>query len=465
MALLEGKPMSNVDAAWLHMESDTNLMLIAGVMSFYEKLDFEELKELIEDRFLSFDRFRQKVVLSPVPGIGPRWVDDPHFNLRFHLQKSALPEPGGRKELQELVSTLMSTPLDYSKPLWHFQYVENFGSGSAVIVRIHHCIADGIALVRVLLGLTDDSPKGSPQVRRKRRRRRPLGGGFWLPEVVNDAVYSARKMAGRVVDASYEALTNPARAAQLVSEGAKGAGVLARLATMPADPDSLFKGDLCTAKRCAWSEVLPLDEVKAYSKSQGATINDVLLAGVTGALRRYMIGRKSNVEGLNLRAVVPVNLRPESDIIKLGNRFGLVFLALPIGVADRGERLRELKKRMDAIKASLEPIVIYALLNAVGLTGPQVESVALKLFGSKATAVMTNVPGPREEIYLAGKAMRSMMFWVPQSARLGLGVSILSYAGQVRLGVATDSGLVPDPQSIIDAFQEEMREMMGNDSS
>jgi diacylglycerol O-acyltransferase len=465
MALLEGKPMSNVDAAWLHMESDTNLMLIAGVMAFYERIEFSELKELIEDRLLSFDRFRQKVVLSSVPGVGPRWVDDPYFNLRFHLQKSALPDPGGRDELQELVSTLMSTPLDYSKPLWHFQYVENFGSGSAVVVRIHHCIADGIALVRVLLGLTDDSPQGSPKARRTRRRRRPLGGGFWLPEVVNDAVYSARKIAGRVVDKSYEALTNPARAAQLLSEGAKGTGVLARIATMSADPDSLFKGALCTAKRCAWSEVMPLDRVKAYSKTQKATINDVLLAGVTGALRRYMIGRKSDVEDLNLRAVVPVNLRPESDIVKLGNRFGLVFLALPIGMADRGERLRELKKRMDAIKASSEPIVIYALLNAVGLSGPKIESVALKLFGSKATAVMTNVPGPREEIYLAGKAMRSMMFWVPQSARLGLGVSILSYAGQVRLGVVTDSGLVPDPQSIIDAFQEEMEEMMTDGNS
>ncbi|HSO21689.1 MAG TPA: WSD1 family O-acyltransferase, partial [Chondromyces sp.] len=133
---------------------------------------------------------------------------------------------------------------------------------------------------------------------------------------------------------------------------------------------------------------------------------------------------------------------------------------LPVGLADRSERLTELKRRMDAIKRSSEPMVIYGLLNAVGLTGPRIESMVLQLFGSKATAVMTNVPGPREELYMAGKAMRSMMFWVPQSARLGLGVSILSYAGQVRLGVATDSGLVPDPQSIIETFQEEMAAMM-----
>jgi WS/DGAT/MGAT family acyltransferase len=354
----------------------------------------------------------------------------------------------------------MSTPLDFSKPLWQFLYVENYRGGSAVVAKIHHCIADGIALVRVLLSLTDDSPTGSPKTRRTLRRRKPLGGGFWLPEVVNDAVYSVGRITARMVDKTLETLTDPARAAQMVVEGAKGTGILARLATMPADPETIFKGELTTAKRVAWSEVMPLADVKAYSKSVGATINDVLLAGVTGAIRRYMLGRKAEVDGLNIRAVVPVNLRPDSEIIKLGNKFGLVFLALPIGVADRGERLVELKKRMDKIKKSSEPWVIYAILNAVGLTGPKIESVALQLFGSKATAVMTNVPGPREEIYLAGKAMRSMMFWVPQSARLGLGVSILSYAGQVRLGVATDSGLVPDPQTIIEAFQEEMKSMM-----
>jgi WS/DGAT/MGAT family acyltransferase len=464
MALFGGKPMSTVDAAWLHMEDPTNLMIITGVMSFYDTLDFGDLKELIEDRLLPFSRFRQKVVLSAVPGVGPRWVEDEKFNLHSHLQRVALPDPGGQDELQEMVSTLMSTPLDFSKPLWQFQYIENYRGGSAVVARLHHCIADGIALVRVLLSMTDDSPKGTPVSRRTRRTRKPLGGGFWLPEVVNEAVYSVGKITGRFLDKTAETLSSPRKTAEFVTESAKGAGVLARLSTMPADKDTIFKGQLCTRKLCAWSKIMPLDRVKACAKSHGATINDLLLAGVTGALRRYMEGRKAPADGLDIRAVVPVNLRPESDIIKLGNRFGLVFLSLPVGIPDRLERLHELKRRMDAIKASSEPLVIYGLLNAVGLTGPRVESVALQLFGSKATAVMTNVPGPREEIYLAGKPMRSMMFWVPQSAKLGLGVSILSYAGQVRLGVATDSGLVPDPESIITAFQDEMEEML-NESS
>ena len=461
MALLPGEPMSNVDAAWLHMEDRTNLMIITGVLSFDDKLDFAKLKELIEDRLLGYDRFRQLVVEPSVPLAGPRWVEDEFFNLKSHLQRVALPDPGGQEELQEMVSTLMSTPLDPTKPLWQFQYIENYRNGSALVARIHHCIGDGIALVRVLLGMTDDSPKGSPKVRRSRRQRKPLGGGYWLPEVVEDTLYSVRRATGKMVEGTIETLANPARIAEVVGESAKGTGVLGRLALMPGDPDTIFKGALGTAKRCAWSEVLPLDDVKAASKKAGATINDVLLSGVAGALRRYLLARDEEVpDDLDLRAIVPVNLRPEEMIEELGNRFGLVFLALPVGIEDRSERLAELKTRMDAIKNSTEAAATYVVLNALGTASAAVEGQAVRFFGSKATAVMTNVPGPRQQLYLAGKPMRSMMFWVPQAAHLGLGVSILSYFGQVRLGVASDVGLVPDPGAIIEAFQEEMAETL-----
>lgn len=457
MGLLPGEAMSNVDAAWLHMEDRTNLMVITGVLSFYEKLEFAKLKEVIEDRFLCYDRFRQIVVESSLPMVGPRWVEDKYFNLRSHLQRVALPDPGGQEELQEMVSTLMSTPLDSTKPLWQFLYIENYRGGSALVGRIHHCIGDGIALVRVLLGMTDDSPTGSPKMQRTRRRRAPLGGGPWLPEVVNDALYSVRRATGKMVEGTVETLLDPVRAAGIAGEGVKATGVLGRLALMPADPMTALKGDLGTAKRCAWSQVLALDEVKSLSKETGATINDVLIAGVTGALRRYLISRGEELNPkLNIRAIVPVNLRPDDAVEKLGNRFGLVFLALPVGLEDRAERLQELKLRMDAIKSSTEAVVTYAVLNALGAASSAIEGQAVKFFGSKATAVMTNVPGPRQEIYLAGKAMRSMMFWVPQAAHLGLGVSILSYAGQVRLGVVTDAGLIPDPAALIEAFQEEM---------
>ncbi len=452
------QPMSNVDAAWLRMEDPTNLMTITGVLSFADRLDFNEVKALIEDRLMGYDRFRQRVVQ---PRFGrPRWEEDPHFNLRSHLLRVALPEPGGKRELQEMVSNLMSTPLDFSKPLWQFQFIENYRGGCALVGRIHHCIADGIALVRVLLDMTDDSPEASRPRQPRRRRTRPLGGGFWLPEVVNEALYSVRKVTGQLVGEGLETLLEPSRAIAAARQGASAAGVLGRLVTMPSDPPTVFKGPLSVAKRCAWSEIMALDEVKALGKRVGATINDVLLTGVTGALRRYILTRGGDPEGLDIRAVVPVNLRPDHAVGELGNRFGLVFLALPVGRADRTDRLHELKRRMDALKTSSEAVVVFGILNAVGMASADIESLAVKIFGAKATAVMTNVPGPRQELYMAGKPMRSMMFWVPQSGHLGLGVSILSYAGQVRLGVATDAALVPDPGALVSAFQDEMEAML-----
>jgi len=454
-----GEPLSNVDAAWLRMEDRTNLMIITAVMSFHERADFKLIKAVVEDRLLGFERFRQRVVESKIPFGRPRWVDDRHFDLHAHLYRTALPEPGGKAELQEMVSQLMSTPLDYTKPLWQFQFIENYRGGCALVARIHHCIGDGIALVRVLLGMTDDTP-GTPNVMKPRpRRRAPPGGGVWLPEVVNDALRSMRKLTGTLVEDGMESL--PSRAAGLANEGLNAAGVLGRLLTMPPDPPTVFKGPLHTAKRCAWSEILPLEQVKAFSKISGATINDLLLTGVAGALRRYLIRRGGDTRDLDIRAVIPVNLRPDDAYVDLGNRFGLVFLSLPVGIVDWRDRLAELKRRMDAIKGSTEAVVSFAVLQALGTASPEIESAAVGIFGSKATAVMTNVPGPRKEIYFAGKAVRSMMFWVPQSARLGLGVSILSYAGQVRLGIATDAALAPDPGAIISAFQEEMCAMLG----
>lgn len=457
-----GRPMSSVDAAWLHMEDRTNLMVITAVMSFHKEVDFARIKELIEDRFLIYDRFRQRVVDEGFGG--PRWVEDDDFNLRAHLVRLGLPRPAGKAELEDLVSSLMSTPLDFSKPLWQFHFIDNYRGGAALIARLHHCIGDGIALIRVLLSMTDDSPSPRQKTRRRRVKSRGYGGGFWLPELVNDALYSVRKVTGKALESGLEALSTPGQLQTMATEGAQAAGVLARLASMPADPKTCFKGQLGSQKRCAWSEIMPLNGVRAFGKSIKATINDVLLAGVCGALRHFLIETgQPDIDGMNIRATVPVNLRPDGPPGELGNRFGLVFLSLPVGLPTRMERLKELKKRMDVIKRSSEAVVTFGVLNAVGLASAGIESKALTFFGAKATGVMTNVPGPREEIFMAGRAVRSMMFWVPQAARLGLGVSILSYAGQVRLGVATDAGLVPQPARIIDFFHKEMEEMIAGE--
>src|SRR5206468_10885765 len=184
---------------------------------------------------------------------------------------------------------------------------------------------------------------------------------------------------------------------------------------------------------------------------------DVLIAAATGALRRYLEKRGEPTTGLAIRASVPVNLRPLDEAHRLGNSFGLVFLTLPVGIVDPVRRLRAIKKEMDELKRSPEALVAYGLLNLMGLAPVEVEKLGLRFFGSKATAVLTNVPGPREALYLAGRKLEQVMFWVPQSGRLGLGISILSYAGGVMLGVATDEGLVPDPERIVAEFEKELR--------
>ncbi len=433
------EPLSNVDSAWLRMEDPTNLMTITALMTFDEPLDYAALKEDIEDRLLIHDRFRQRVKYSWLPLVGkPYWVEDEHFALQAHLRRSALPHPGDQGTLQQLVSELMSTPLDYSKPLWQFHLVEGYGTGCALIARVHHCIGDGIALVRLLFSLVDEAPDTAPG------RRDP-----------NGAARASQRAGGLSLAQGLEALLSPARALELALTGASAASELGKLVIMSADPHTIFKGPLGVTKRAAWSRPIPLPEVKQLSRTLGVTLNDLLLTAVTGALRRYMLGHGDSPDGLSIRAVVPVNLRPPDEAFQLGNRFGLVFLELPVGLADPLARLAALKRNMDELKASPQALVAFTVLNALGMASPEVEKLGVKLFAQKATAVMTNVPGPQKTLYLARKPIKEIMFWVPQSGRLGLGVSILSYAGQVRLGIATDAGLVSDPGRIVSHFQDE----------
>jgi WS/DGAT/MGAT family acyltransferase len=195
-------------------------------------------------------------------------------------------------------------------------------------------------------------------------------------------------------------------------------------------------------------------------KKLDGTVNDVLLTAMSGGLRRYLEKRGEPVDGLNFRAVVPVNLRKPGTEHELGNKFGLFFLSLPIGIADPQECLAELKRRMDALKDSLEAPVAFGILTTIGEAPEAIQDLVVNIFGLKGTAVMTNVKGPPMPLYLAGAPLESLMFWVPQSGRLGMGVSILSYNGQVWMGVITDERLVPDPETIIDGFHAEFDNLL-----
>lgn len=450
--------LSNVDAAWLRMEHPTNLMTVSGVLIFDEPIEFARLRALLEQRLLQFERFRQRVVDPKLPWSRPHWETDSSFDVSAHVHRIALPAPGDQATLEALVSDFMSMPLDFSKPLWQFHLIENYGNGCVVLGRLHHCIADGIAMVRVLLSLTDDAPDTAwVEPGNKPRGRRAAT----ILDQAAAALGQTARAVNSLVAEGVETLRHPERALDLAKLGVSGTAALGKLLLMAPDPQTVFKGKLGVAKRAAWSTPLPLDDVKAIGRAVGGTVNDVLLTAVTGALRRYLLGRGEPVAGVEFRAVVPVNLRSSEGPIELGNRFGLVFVALPIGHDDPIDRLCALKERMEEIKGSPEAVVAFGILNAIGVVPTEVEEQIVKMFGGKATAVMTNVPGPRQTIYLAGKPIRSLMFWVPQSGRLGLGVSIMSYAGTVTLGIATDAALVPDPEMIIAGFHAEFEQLMG----
>jgi diacylglycerol O-acyltransferase / wax synthase len=429
-------PMSSVDAAWLGMEDPTNLMMVTGLLTLDGKVELKRLRTLLDTRLAPYGRFHQRVVRPRTRGGMPHWQDDPKFDIENHVSHVALPAPGGDKALNAFVSEHMSTPLDFSKPLWHVHLIDGYKEGSVVLARIHHSIADGIALVRVMLSLTDPTPVASAR-RRSAASSNHAGPLDWLPGVAGGAA---------------KLLQDPGRIAE-------GAYRLGRLVLLPPDPPTPFKGELGRRKRAAWSKPVPLEDFKAIGKAYGATVNDVLVATATGALRRYLEKRGESSKGLAIRASVPVNLRPPEDGHRLGNSFGLVFLTLPVGIVDPVRRLRAIKKEMDELKRSPEALVAFGLLNVLGRAPVEVERLGLRFFGAKATAVLTNVPGPRESLYLAGRKLDRVMFWVPQSGRLGLGISILSYAGGVMLGVATDEGLVADPEKIVDAFEKEFRSL------
>jgi len=458
---LKKNPLSPVDNAWLRMEHPTNLMMITGVFFFEQPIEFSLLNELIGRRLLRFRRFRQRVVQPKFPWIPAYWEDDPHFDIYCHVHRIALPAPGDQVALQELINDFMSTPLDFSKPLWQIHLVENYGDGSALLCRLHHCIGDGVALMRVLLSLTDDTADPIESQEQETVRSRPgATGNDQTARPFTARVQRRRKHATNLLNTGLDIMTDPEQLLAGLKFGAESSAALANLLLLSPDPETPYKGDLGVAKRCAWTRPILLTDVKAVGRVSGGTVNDVLLTAVAGALGKYLRSRGEPIGGLNFRAVVPVNLRPADEELKMGNAFGLVFLSLPVGIEDPLDRLNELKNRMDAIKGTPEAFVSFGILNAIGLATSNIEDFVVGLFGQKATTVMTNVPGPKEVRYFAGRPIRGLMFWVPQSGRLGLGVSILSYAGDVLVGIATDARLTPDPESIVALVHEEFEELM-----
>ena len=451
--------MSSIDMAWLRMDRPHNLMMIVGVMVFETPVAIDRLRRTLAERFAAIPRFRQVPVIEGASGW---WETSPAFDIDRHLLRVRLPAPGRAAQLQRLVGRLASQPLPPDRPLWQFHLVEGFADGGAVVVRLHHCYADGIALVRVLLSLTDATAHpahrpGPPGVPPAEAHHDHL---WQILEPVASVVSGAARLSGTVLDKYFDLLRHPAQIAQYARAAQRITGDVFELATMPDDSHTRLKGRPSVAKRVAWSARLPLDEVKAAGRALGCSVNDVLLSCVAGALGEYLRRPREPMAGVELRALVPVNLRGAHDDGSLGNCFGLVPLLLPVGVENPLARLYEVHDRMEALKRSYLAPISLGLLASVGMMPKPVQQEVLDILANKATAVMTNLPGPTRPLWLAGRRIRELMFWVPQSGNIGMGVSILSFDGAVQFGMVTAASLVPDPQRIADRMSAELERLV-----
>jgi diacylglycerol O-acyltransferase len=437
--------LSSIDTLMVRVDNPASVNMVTGLMILGAPVRRERVEQIIETRILRFDRFRQRLMTPRQSWRTPYWKDPSHIDFDYHLKEVTLSPAGGRASLQELISTLAVEPLDPAYPLWQMHLVGPRDRGYALICRVHHSLADGVALAQVVLSMTDaesdDPALGVGQGTNERAPRR-----------VKTRRQAARALAWRGVDAL---ITLPSNSGTLQA-GIDAATDLSDLLLSPGDTDTVLRGAPGIGKRVAWSEPIALEEIKTHGRRMGGTVNDILLAATAGALRDYLLARGTSLEGAALRALVPVSMRPPDAEIELGNRIGVILLPLPVELADPADRFAELKWRMDNHKGSYQAPLLYTAMRAAGRLPAKALNLAVDYLGTKASVVVTNVRGPAERRTLAGAPLEEIMFWIPRYGRIGLAVTILSYAGEVWVGAIADRDSGPDPEAVIAAFRDEL---------
>lgn len=446
--------LSGIDTLMLRVDNPASPNNSMGLMVFSEPVQRDRLKEVVEARILRFDRFRQRLVASRLPWRAPYWEDSLRIDFDYHLKEVTLRPPGDRAALKELVSTLAVTPLDPARPLWQMHLIEPCDHGCAVICRIHHTLADGVALMHVLLSMTDGDPEHSTSV------ADPQPVEAFLDARTPERVWTRRQAARRLARRGLDALIDLPDGPELVQLGVDAATDLGDILLSPADTTTVLRGAPSIPKRVAWSDPIPLEEIRTIGRRVGGTVNDVLLTATAGALRSYLLDHGTSPGGASLRALVPVSLRSSGTEIELGNRIGIVFVPLPMDGAGPAERLTEIRRRMDDHKGSLQAPIIYAAMETFGRMPATPLNLAVDYLCSKASVVVTNVKGPTERRTLAGAPLEEVMFWIPRYGGIGIAVTILSYAGQVRVGVISDRDTVSDPETVVADFEHEIEALL-----
>jgi diacylglycerol O-acyltransferase / wax synthase len=452
--------LNNVDHAWLRMDRPNNPMVITVILRFTGQINYDRLITRLEVNVRRFRRFRQRIVRPHQIFSRPYWEDVPHHQVKDHVERVKLPIPADDNALMELVSRKISTPLDFAYPLWQATLVDNYSEGSVLIIRIHHCIGDGISLMQVLLQMTQISPDEPvsqiPAGDSNLDEYQPERGPAMMQAAPQASDHS--EVSPAISDAKPGEPASKPRRDTLYSNPkfTELIAATARIILRLPDPPSILKGPLGQVKKGVWSEPFALSEIKKIARYKQATSNDVLMALASGAFRRYLDLRNDNRKR-NIRAFTMVNLRRRFFDEDLGNKFALVYFTLPLDREQPLECLGEVKRGLDSLKNSAESAATFRILKILGWMPEWVEHLATMFLDSKGTVVATNISGPHHQVYLAGAPIQSLIVWVPQSGRIGVGLSFVIYNNQVMVGLNADAGLVPDPEKILELFTEELK--------
>lgn len=464
--------MSSVDAAWWRMDRPHNPMVIIGVLRLHQAPTLKALRAVIGERLLANPRFRQR----PVHHDGTDcWEFDVHFKLERHVVRHVLAAPAGDAQLEPLVGLHLTQAFASTHPLWQITLVPMAGGEAAVLVRIHHCYADGLALIRLLVGVSAGDAAASLAAGTGPAPYAPGPPAAEASSGLLDDLLGLLAEAVRAVGGGLQGARTPEQApetdgpeADLRVHAARYARVavalgaeVVRLAEMPDESATPFKGKPGPVKCIAWSDTLPADQARQVARTFGCSINAVLLSCVAGALGAQLRSLGTDPRKVEIRVLLPSPLRSARRAsAQSGNHFGLVNLALPLGITNPVARAWEVHRRIEALAGTRQALLMHLLLGVVGLLPSDLQNRALDMLAGKATAVITTVPGPPAARYLAGSRIDDIMFWVPQAGDIGIGISIMSYDGRFRIGLMSDSALLPQPRQVLDRALAEFARLL-----
>jgi WS/DGAT/MGAT family acyltransferase len=451
--------LTGLDASFLHLERDTAHMHVAGCAVFAGAAPtYEELLEQISSRLHLVPRYRQRLAFVPFDQGRPVWVDDPHFQLRYHVRHTALPRPCGEEQLKRLAGRVLSQPLDRTRPLWELWLVEGLaGDRFALLSKTHHALVDGVSGVDIATVLLDSSPDPMPVAPPPDQdwAARPLPS---RAQLLADALLERATVPAEIVRGVRAAFRGPMGVANRTIEGFGGIRAMAS-AGLQAAPPSPFNVRIGPHRRFTWVTG-SLSEFKAVKNKFGGTVNDVVLAVVAGALGSFMRLHGHDTEGVELRAMVPVSVRADIERGALGNRVAAMWAPLPVGLTDPVERLVTVSHAMEGIKDSGQAVGAQVLTRLSGFAPPTIMAQAARLQARQRlfNVVVTNVPGPQHPLYMLGREVEMVLPMVPLAENTALGIAILSYNGQLNFGLVADFAALPDVERLAHELRGAIRE-------